>query len=316
MSGAARRVTEILATVAAAGALAGGCGGGSSDRTAKPDQQLQQARWIRAVDNACAQTERRVAQRGRPASMQALPGVIAGAADDVREGVRAIRAVRVPSHLRERLQGFDRAVSRLDPMLAALEQAARRGDTRMLEDAADVLDGDLEVLRSSASGVGLKTCARPAGARAAFEALDALFFIAEISALDHRMQRRLRAIDRSHPTTIDEATALYRRLGGLVGQWIRGWDRLHMPQSARREARGYRRVLVAERALCASVAGELGRMSVATPAYAAGVKARFTRLQRRERKAFGAVRRAVRAAAKPVTPDPPDGETPDEPAPA
>lgn len=176
-----------------------------------------------------------------------------------------------------------------------------------------MLEGDLEVLRSSASGLGLKICSRGSGAHVAFEALDALFFVREVTALDRRMQGKVKRLTRPAPTTVAGAIATYRQLGALGGEWIRGWDGLSMPDSARRESRAYRRVLRAEQRLCATVADELGHQSAVSPGSATSIQTRFTALGHRERRAFRTVLRAISSAAEPVTPDPPGETTPDEP---
>jgi hypothetical protein len=288
-----------------------GCGGG--DGAKPPDRRAEQQRWVHAVDTVCSQTEQRVAARGRPASFAALPDAITGAADDVRDGVEAIEAVRVPAHMREKVAGFHRAARRLDPMLATLGRAVTAEDGAALEDAAYVLEGDLEVLRSSAAGLGLKVCSRARGARVAFEALDALFFVREVTALDRRMNAKIKRLTSAEPTTIEGAIASYRKLGKLAAEWIRGWDRLSMPDSARKESTAYRKVLRQEQALCADIARELQARDYVSPAYADSIKARFTALGHRERRAYRKVQRAISSAAEPVTPDPPGEETPDEP---
>jgi hypothetical protein len=198
-------------------------------------------------------------------------------------------------------------------MLAALERAVAAEDAPALEQAVAVLEGDLEVLRSSASGLGLEICSRGRGAHVALGALDALFFVREVTVLDRRMQGKVTRLTRGAPTSVAGAVATYRRFGALAGEWIRGWDGLSMPDSARRESRAYRRVLRAEQRLCATVADELAGQSAISPASAASIQTRFTVLGHRERRAFRTVLRAISSAAEPVTPDPPGETTPDEP---
>jgi hypothetical protein len=83
-----------------------------------------------------------------------------------------------------------------------------------------------------------------------------------------------------------------------------------MPDSARRESAGYRKVLLAEQGLCATVARELQARDYVSPAYASSIKARFTTLVHRERRAYGKVQQAISSAAEPVTPDPRGEQTP------
>jgi hypothetical protein len=313
VAGGRRERGALLLVALAALAVLAACGSSSGDRARRPDAKGEQQHWAHAVDTVCSQTEQRVAARGRPASLAALPAAIAGAADDVRDGARAVRAVRTPAGMEEKVAGFHRAAARLDPMLAALERAVAAEDAPALEQAVAVLEGDLEVLRSSASGLGLEICSRGRGAHVAFEALDALFFVREVTVLDRRMQGKVKRLTRATPTSVADAVSTYRRLGALAGEWIRGWDGLSMPDSARRESHAYRRVLRAEQRLCATVADELAGQPAISPASAASIQARFTALGHRERRAFRTVLRAISSAAEPVTPDPPGETTPDEP---
>lgn len=277
----------------------GACGGsGGSSQPSAADQRAALELWKDRADAACRKGNESIAERGWPASLVDLDRLTVRAIVYIREASTGIQRMPPPKGSERDVAPFVQSLKDLESLMERLSSTTEDFKVGKLEEFTPKLSSGLSAVEEQSKKLGLRHCAANDEHVWVPDAIRAPVFAQQVALLDHKLSKRVEAVDEPAATPAAAARKL-QKLSDLIATYDRGLGRLKPPAWAEDAAGSY---IIALRELGSALQAGSTELSESTltPTEAQRVQAKLKRAAQLERKRAKRLNKAI--GAIPVLP--------------